>query len=172
MSVQFAPLTPSMQQLIAEQRLGFVATVDADGGPNLSPKGTFVVLDPQRLAFADIRSPNTRRNLERNPRVDISFVDPFARRGVRLKGTARVVLPDAADYATLKARVAGTWQALADRVVAVVVIDVLSAKALTTPAYDVGSTEAELRAHWTRHFRSLQPGGSFVDEAPSQEHAS
>jgi predicted pyridoxine 5'-phosphate oxidase superfamily flavin-nucleotide-binding protein len=31
-------LTPDMQRVIREQRLGFVATVRPDGGPNLSPK--------------------------------------------------------------------------------------------------------------------------------------
>jgi zinc/manganese transport system substrate-binding protein len=47
---------------------------------------------------------------------------------------------------------------------AVVVIDVATALPLVTPAYDVGSTEAELRAHWARHFRAIQPGGRFADE--------
>ncbi len=38
-------LTPEMQRLIAEQRLGFVASVCEDGTPNLSPKGTVSVWD-------------------------------------------------------------------------------------------------------------------------------
>jgi len=164
-----ARLTDAMRQLISDQRLGFVATVDPDGGPNLSPKGTFVVLDERRLAFADIRSPNTRRNLERDPRIDVSFVDPFSRRGVRIKGNARVVTASDDGYAGLKSQVAGTWQALADRVAAVVVIDITWVSALTTPAYDVGATESELRAHWTRHFRSLQPNGRFIDETQSEQ---
>ena len=36
---------------VEKQRLGFVATVSATGEPNLSPKGTFVVLDDRTLAF-------------------------------------------------------------------------------------------------------------------------
>ena len=52
-------LTPEMQRLVLDQRLGFVATVTPDGRPNLSPKGTTVVLDDRHLMFADIASPGT-----------------------------------------------------------------------------------------------------------------
>ena len=38
-------LTPDMQRVVLEQRLGFVATVTPDGRPNLSPKGTTTVWD-------------------------------------------------------------------------------------------------------------------------------
>ncbi|MGI9521452.1 MAG: pyridoxamine 5'-phosphate oxidase family protein, partial [Hyphomicrobiaceae bacterium] len=35
-------LTGDMRRIVEEQRLGFVATVDAGGAPHVSPKGTFV----------------------------------------------------------------------------------------------------------------------------------
>ncbi len=159
-----AILTDDMRRVIAEQRLGFVASVGADGSPNLSPKGTFVALDDDRIAFGEIRSPQTLRNLETNPRVEVNFVDPFSRTGYRFKGIARVTGRGDAAFPPLLARVAGTWQALADSVRAVVVIEVRTALPLTTPAYDIGATEEDLRAHWARHFRSIQPGGRFPDE--------
>jgi predicted pyridoxine 5'-phosphate oxidase superfamily flavin-nucleotide-binding protein len=62
-------LTPNMQRIIAEQRLGFVATAAADGTPNVSPKGTFFVVDDKTIAFGEIRSPGTIRNLRANARV-------------------------------------------------------------------------------------------------------
>ena len=65
-------LTPDMQRVIREQRLGFVATVRSDGGPNLSPKGTLTVWDDDTLAFADLRSPQTIANLRHDPRVEIN----------------------------------------------------------------------------------------------------
>ena len=37
--------------LITTFPLGFVATVTAGGRPNVSPKGTFLVLDDQTIAF-------------------------------------------------------------------------------------------------------------------------
>ena len=46
-----ATMPPGMMQLIREQRLGLVATVNADGTPKLSSKGTFVVVDAATVAF-------------------------------------------------------------------------------------------------------------------------
>ena len=74
-------LTAEMKKIIDEQKLGFVATVCDDGTPNLSPKGTMLVLDDDHIIFGEIRSPNTVHNLERSPQMEINFVDPFARKG-------------------------------------------------------------------------------------------
>ena len=84
-------LTPDMKRIIEEQRLGFVATADLDGAPNVSPKGTFIVVDDETIAFGEIRSPGTIRNLRANPRIEVNFVDPFVRKGYRFAGTANVV---------------------------------------------------------------------------------
>ena len=35
-------LTPDMKRIIEEQRLGFVATADLDGTPNMSPKSSML----------------------------------------------------------------------------------------------------------------------------------
>ena len=74
-------LTEDMKRVVGEQRLGFVATVCPDGTPNLSPKGTVMVLDDDTLVFADIRSPGTIANLRSNPVVEINVVDPVVRKG-------------------------------------------------------------------------------------------
>jgi predicted pyridoxine 5'-phosphate oxidase superfamily flavin-nucleotide-binding protein len=50
-------LTDDMKRIVLEQRLGYAATVCADGTPNLSPKGTTTVFDDEHLMFADIHSP-------------------------------------------------------------------------------------------------------------------
>ena len=39
---------------IEQVRLGFVASVTSGGRPSVSPKGTFVVLDERKIAFAEI----------------------------------------------------------------------------------------------------------------------
>jgi predicted pyridoxine 5'-phosphate oxidase superfamily flavin-nucleotide-binding protein len=157
------PLQADMRRVVQEQRLGFVATVDSDGSPNLSPKGTFAVLADGRLAFADIRSPNTTRNLLRDQRVEVNFVDPFARTGYRFRGRATVVDRDHPGFGDMVHQVVHT-AALIERVRAIVAIEVDDAKPLTSPAYDAGSTEAELRALWTERFRAIQPGGRFLGE--------
>ena len=64
------------------QKLGYVATVSSDGSPNLSPKGTIVILDDSRLVFANIRSPQTVENLIKNPSIEINVIDPFSRMGL------------------------------------------------------------------------------------------
>ena len=53
-----AILTSDMKRVVEEQRLGFVATVCADGTPNLSPKGTTAVWDDEHLVFAHPQTGN------------------------------------------------------------------------------------------------------------------
>jgi uncharacterized protein len=151
-------LTADMKRIIAEQRLGFVATAAPDGTPNVSPKGTFIVLDDATIAFGEIRSPGTLRNLRANPRVEVNFVDPFVRKGYRFAGTATVVERGAAAFPALLERFRGP---LAPRMRAVVTISVSKALPLTSPTYDEGATEPEIRRGWTRHFRDLQPQQRF-----------
>jgi hypothetical protein len=83
-------LTDDMKRVVSEQRLGFVATVNGDGAPNLSPKATFVVLDETRLAFCDLRSPGTLRNFASNPSLEVNFVDPFVARATASPGRRRL----------------------------------------------------------------------------------
>ena len=152
-------LTPDMKRIIEEQRLGFVATSASDGTPNVSPKGTFVVLDDRTIAFGEIRSPGTIRNLRANPRVEINFVDPFVRKGYRFAGTATVIERAEPDFDAL---LRNLRTALVQRVRAIVRITVTKALPLTSPAYDDGTSEPEVRRAFTERFRKLQPGERFV----------
>ena len=149
------PLTDDMKRVIAEQKLGFVATVDRDGRPNLSPKGTMLVLDDGHIMFGEIRSPATLANLGSNSAMEINFVDQFSRKGYRFKGTARVVPRSSQDFGALFEHFAH-FQAK-ERVRAIVVLQIEIAAALTSPAYDTGSTEPELRRSWRTYFESIQP---------------
>ena len=151
-------LTPDMKRVIEHQRLGFVATAALDGTPNVSPKGTFAVLDDRTIAFGEIRSPGTIRNLKANPRIEVNFVDVFVRKGYRFAGTATVVERGDAGFESLLPRLRST---LAPRIRAIVTIAVTRALPLTSPAYDDGRSEPELRRAWTAHFRRLQPDEQF-----------
>ena len=84
-------ITKEMKQLIERVRLCFAATVDSEGRPNLSPKGSIRVWDEDHLVFADIASPNTVENIKKNPHIEINVVDQILRRGYRFKGTAEVL---------------------------------------------------------------------------------
>ncbi len=150
-------LSDEMKRIVAEQKLGFVASVDAEGAPNLSPKGTFLVRDDSHLMFAEIRSPNTLANIAANPRVEINFVDPFARKGFRCKGTARFLPEGSAEYEELlPGFVAGWGEEFSALFNGIVVIAVQSAAPLSSPAYDIGAEEAALRAQWLSYFTNLQ----------------
>jgi predicted pyridoxine 5'-phosphate oxidase superfamily flavin-nucleotide-binding protein len=165
-------LTADMRRMLDEQRLGFVATVCPDGTPNLSPKGTTTAWDDDHLVFADIHSPGTTANLRHNPHVEVNVVDPFVRKGYRFKGTAQV-LTEGAQYDAIVSfyRQRGSRSAFR----AIVLIRVSSAAALISPAYDDGTTEAQVRSVWERHYAELQraranpDGFPWIDESEEQQ---
>ena len=148
-------LTTDMKRVIAEQKLGFVATVSADGTPNLSPKGTMLVLDDDRIMFAEVRSPATVANLARSPGMEINFVDQFNRKGYRFKGAATMLPRGTPEFAALIERF-GHFKM--DAVIrGIIVLTVAKAAPITSPAYDVGATEPDLRRTWRAYFNSLEP---------------
>ena len=153
-------LTPDMQRVVSEQRLGFVATVCPDGTPNLSPKGTTAVWDADHLVFANIRSPGTIANLRRNPSIELNVVDPLVRKGYRFKGPAVVCEPGTAPYAEGLDLLRRAGSSVADRVRAIVVIEVREARALVSPAYDDGiTTEADVISTHRARFARLHGAG-------------
>ncbi|WP_027802495.1 pyridoxamine 5'-phosphate oxidase family protein [Paraburkholderia dilworthii] len=90
-------INTDVEAIIKEAILSFVATVNEDGTPSLSPKASLTVRNGV-LYFADIASPRTIRNLRRNPAVEINVVDIFQRRGYRFKGRALVLPPGNSEY--------------------------------------------------------------------------
>ena len=150
-------LTDDMKRVVLEQRLGFVATVNADGTPNLSPKGTTTVWDDERLCFAHIRSPRTIGNLRRNPAIEINVVDPFARRGYRFAGTGAVHEGDETYRRGLELLRSRDYGAYEERVEAIVVIDVKRAEPVTSPVYDLPNvSEEEVRRSYEERYEELR----------------
>lgn len=80
--------------------LCWLATVDANGQPNVSPKEVWAVADDEHVVVAHIASPISARNIAHNPQVCLSFVDVFVQKGFKLVGTAREVRADNAEFAT------------------------------------------------------------------------
>jgi predicted pyridoxine 5'-phosphate oxidase superfamily flavin-nucleotide-binding protein len=136
-------ISEDMARVVEEQRLGFVATVCADGKPNLSPKGTVSCWDSEHLVFADICSPGTVANLRERPGVEINVVDPIRRKGYRFKGTGRVVDQGEEFEAAVRFfRSRGAEYAIRH----VVFIRVEKAEPLVSPVYDRGVPESEVIA--------------------------
>nr|WP_245472295.1 pyridoxamine 5'-phosphate oxidase family protein [Rhizobium jaguaris] len=90
-------ITTDMEAIIEQAILSFVATVNEDGTPNLSPKASLTVVNGV-LYFADIATHRTILNLRRNPAVEINVVDIFQRRGYRFKGRALILPPGDDEY--------------------------------------------------------------------------
>lgn len=155
-------LTEAMQEVVERQRLGFVATVCPDGTPNLSPKGTTMVLDGDHLVFADIGSPGTVDNLLENPAVEINVVDPFVRKGWRFKGRARLLV-SGPTFDRIEARYRD--RGVAYEIHHMVIVRVERALPLVSPIYSTGATEDEVRAHWQRYWKSLYDDATPADPA-------
>lgn len=147
-------LTEDAKRVVREQRLGFVATVCPDGTPNLSPKGTTAVWDDDHLVFADLRSPQTIRNLRDNPAVEVNVVDPIRRKGYRFKGTG-TVLTEGDRFEEIVRSFKVDREIDPSRVRAVVVIEVTQAQPLISPAYDSGATEEEITDEYKRRLIEL-----------------
>jgi hypothetical protein len=156
-------LAEDMRRVVREERLAYVATVCADGTPNLSPKATTTVWDDDHLAYADIRSPQSAENLRRNPAVEVNVIDPVARKGYRFKGRG-AVFTSGPEYARIVAsfRARGLDQPLRG----VVLIRVERALPVLSPAYDRGRTEEDVRGEFYAYYDRLnRPRGDPSDPA-------
>lgn len=84
-------------------------------------------------------------NLRNNPAIEVNVVDPLSRRGYRFKGTGEVLTEgDRFDEAVDFYRERGT----SNPIRAVVIVEVDRALPLTSPVYDLGLTEEEVRERW------------------------
>jgi hypothetical protein len=75
--------------LVKKMKLGYLATLQADGKPCLLHKGTLTVLDDHHLIFADVASLDAVEILKNCPDVAVEVVDPFSLTGFRFRGKAK-----------------------------------------------------------------------------------
>lgn len=94
-------ISNEVKQRIDNSVLCWLATVDKNNFPNVSPKEMFTYLGDTTLLVANIASPNTVGNIRHNLNVCVSFVDIFVQKGYKLKGTAQII--DKKDEAFLSA---------------------------------------------------------------------
>ncbi len=147
-------ITNEMKKIAMEHPGGIVGTVNADGTPNVSPKGTMVVLDDSTIVFGEIRSPMTLKNIMERPAMEINFIDVLSRRCFRAKGLATVAKKDTPEFDTLYPNFE-KWGELAKRIRHIIVLKVSETKIVSSPSYDIGETEDNLKSHWKSHFANL-----------------
>ena len=143
-------ITDEIKNFVNFQKLGYVATVSDDNTPNLSPKGTIMMLDESRLAFANIQSPKTVENLRHNSSIEINIVDPFSRRGYRFKGTAEVISSgDEFDKIISNYKTSGVKSIMKS----IILVKIEKLSEIFSPLYDLGHTEDELKAKWKKYYK-------------------
>lgn len=92
-------LTQEIQAAIDKMVLCWLATVDEQGCPNVSPKEMFLVTGEQELTIAHIASPQSVQNIQQNQQVCVSLVDVFVQKGYKIKGEASILPQTAPQYA-------------------------------------------------------------------------
>ena len=142
-------ISEKIKNFVNSQKLGYVATVSNDGTPNLSPKGTIVVMNESTLVFADIRSPQTIQNLQNNSSVEINVVDPFQRLGYRFKGECKII-NEGPEFDKILDYYANVG--IKSKINSVVIVDVESMSEVTSPSYDLGVTKDELISKWKKYY--------------------
>ncbi len=145
-------ITPEIKAFLNSQKLGFVATVSSDAKPNISPKGTIVSWDPDSLVFADIRSPDTMKNLRVNPYVEINVIDPIIRKGYLFRGTAKIF-----ESGSLYDDILNYYRKIGIKspINSIVLVTLSSVSEVTSPLYDLGVSQLEISSKWKKHFASL-----------------
>lgn len=145
-------ITPEIKEFLDLQKLGYVATVNSDGSPNLSPKGTIIGWTEHTLAFANIRSPDTIKNLQSNPNIEINVIDPLLRKGYLFRGKAKILQKNL-EFEKIFNHY--RKNGVKSPINSIVLVDVTSVSEVTSPLYDMGISEQEIKSKWKKHFESL-----------------
>jgi uncharacterized protein len=145
-------ITSEIKNFLNTQKLGYVATVSLDGFPNISPKGTIITWSSEILAFADIRSPDTVKNLQNNPNVEINVIDPLLRKGYLFKGVARLI-NSGLQYDEILQYYRDNG--ITSPINTIILVDVSDVSDVISPLYDMGISEDEIKSKWKNHFANL-----------------
>ena len=145
-------ITSEIKNFLNTQKLGYVATVSSDGLPNVSPKGTIIAWSSEILAFADIRSPDTVKNLQNNSNVEINVIDPLLRKGYLFKGIARLI-NSGLQYDEILQYYRDNG--ITSPINAIILVDISEISDVISPLYDMGISEGEIKSKWKNHFANL-----------------
>ena len=156
-------LRPEILASAQKSVLCWLATVDAQGQPNVSPKEIFMFYDAEHLLIANIASPRSVRNIVANPRVCVSFIDVFVQKGFKVSGVAQNIVKQDADYekwaAPLNAMAGPRFP-----IRSVILIQVTACEPILAPSYqfyplattEQGQTASAMRAY------GVQPLGDRI----------
>ena len=97
-------LTPELVELLREPHLAYVATVNRDGSPQVTP--VWVDTDGEAIVFNTARGRLKWRNLERDPRAAVTVVDVSSPDGRVLiaRGRAELIEEGALEHMDMLSR--------------------------------------------------------------------
>jgi len=135
-------LTKKVKDYVENTQLCYVASVNDDGTPSLSPKGSLMVLDNNHLVFANISSKGTIENLRKRPFLEINIVNIFKRIGFGISGTTEIMEQGTDEYDFVAKPL---WKNHGTNfpVHNVVKIKVLKVREFRSPAYEYGNNVNE-----------------------------
>jgi predicted pyridoxine 5'-phosphate oxidase superfamily flavin-nucleotide-binding protein len=147
-----AKISNDIKNFLKQQKLGFVATINNNNTPNLSPRGTIFAWDDEHIIFADIKSPQTTTNLEKNPIVEVNVINPITRKGFLLSGNA-VILKEGREFSQILEYYKD--QGIQSKIVAVAKVKIDEIHEITSPLYDLGYSEDEIKEKWKKYYQSF-----------------
>jgi len=133
-------LTEPIREAARRSVLCWLATVDAEGQPNVSPKEVWTMADDEHVVVAHIASPISARNIAQHPQVCLSFVDVFVQKGFKLIGNAREVRANDSEF-SIWAKPLLDMVGQRFTIHSVLVIQVQSVHAIVAPSYRIYPNE-------------------------------
>ena len=91
-------------------------------------------------------------NLRNNPSVEINVIDPLSRKGYLFIGTGKIIKDTPLfDEIVTYYRNSG----IQSTINSVVLVTVSSVSEVTSPLYDLGKYESEIKLRWKKYFNDL-----------------
>ncbi len=97
-------LTNKIKEYMEKSVLCWLATSSPENSPNDSPKEIFTYHGNDTILIANIASPHSVKNIEKNENVCISFIDIFIQKGYKIKGVAKILNESHDDFNLYKSK--------------------------------------------------------------------
>jgi len=88
-------------------------------------------------------------NLKNNPLLEINVIDPLTRKGYLFSGTGKII-KDTPLYDEILAYY--RTNGIESPISSIVIVDVSSVSEVTSPLYDMGKSETEIKLKWKKYF--------------------
>jgi uncharacterized protein len=136
-------ITTDIAHAIDQSVLCWLATISADGFPNVSPKEAFLHDGEGKILVANIASPVTVRNIERDSRICVSFVNIFIQKRYKITGNATVLKPGDSGFDEKQHQLIAAIGS-AFPVISVIAIKPLAVAEIIAPSYRMFPTNGPL----------------------------